>query len=381
MKKSKSQALRVDWVNAGFLLTTGLVALTVQPLYLYANGVSRGVVAVFLFYLIATGLSITGGYHRLFSHRSYRASRVVKLFYLIFGSAACQNSALKWSSDHRRHHAYTEQEQDPYNINKGFFWAHMGWVFFIDPGGKPLTNVKDLAKDPLVRWQDRHYVPMAITVGGIIPLLIGFALGDALGCFLLAGVTRTVLVHHATFLINSVCHLWGDRPFSLAETASNNVWVAFLTHGEGYHNFHHQFPYDYRNGHRWYHWDPTKWFIRTLQVFGLTGDLRRARDEQIFKAMVRVQRQLAQQQLSRHPVTVRQAIEDRLHAASESLISLRIRCERLRTEYYSLKKSGDETCHAIAERLRQEIRLARDQFRSAHEAWNLLLQSPLQAYA
>ena len=379
MKRSKTEIRQIDWTNVLFLSLTAIAALTVQPLYLYAYGLSWPVLGVFVFYLITTGLAITGGYHRLFAHRAYRANNIVKLFCLLFGAAACQNSALKWASDHRNHHAYTEKEKDPYNINKGFFYAHMGWVLYKEAQPTSFDNVNDLSKDPLVCWQHRHYTSMAILTGGGIPLLIGYFLGDLWGCFLLAGVTRTVLVHHATFLINSICHTWGNRPYSLRDTARDNALVAFLTYGEGYHNYHHQFPYDYRNGIRWYQWDPSKWLIKTLQMVGWADQLRQAPEDLIFKARIRVEAQLIQQKLTRHRVQFRQTMEEKVHTAYEALIKARSRWEDLKAEYRMVKNSMDHKYHEIAARLEQEMQIARDHFHAAQEAWSLLVQGCLQS--
>jgi stearoyl-CoA desaturase (delta-9 desaturase) len=214
-------SLSIHWVNTLFLTMTALIALIGTPLHIYTIGTSWPLIGVFVFYLAATGLSITGGYHRLFAHHTYQANRMVKLFYLLFGAAACENSALRWALDHRNHHRFVDQEGDPYNIRYGC--------------------VRDLMEDPLVRWQHRFYLPIAIFVGGGLPLLIGYFLGNALGCFLLAGVARTVIVHHSTFLINSLCHFMGKQPYSLADSSRDSAFVALLTCGEGYHNFHHRF--------------------------------------------------------------------------------------------------------------------------------------------
>jgi stearoyl-CoA desaturase (delta-9 desaturase) len=379
LNRSKTEIRRIDWINVLFLSLTALTALTVQPIYLYTYGLSWLVLGVFVFYLITTGLAITGGYHRLFAHRAYRANKIVKLLCLLFGAAACQNSALKWASDHRDHHTYTEKEKDPYNINRGFFYAHMGWVLYKEAQPPSFNNVRDLSKDPLVRWQHRHYISIAVLTGGGIPLLIGYLLGDLWGCFLLAGVTRTVLVHHATFLINSICHTWGNRPYSLRDTARDNALVAFLTYGEGYHNYHHQFPYDYRNGIRWYQWDPTKWLIKTLQVIGWVDQLRKAPEDLIFKARIRVEAQLVQQKLTRHRLPFRQIMEQRLYAAYEALLRAMAHRDKLIAEYRMVKDSMDHKRHEFAARLEHEIQIARERFHAAHEAWFLLVQGCLES--
>ena len=359
---------------------TPLIALIGEPLYAHAYGISWPVILVFAFYMVATGLSITAGYHRLFSHRAYRTNAPVRLFFLLFGAAACQNSALKWSADHRDHHAYTEQEKDPYNIYKGFFHAHIGWVMMKGAGRKSFENAKDLSEDPLVMWQYRHYLSLAIFIGGVLPFIIGYFLSDAWGCFLLAGITRTVIVHHSTFLINSLCHWMGRQPYSFL-TARDSAIVAFLTYGEGYHNFHHQFQFDYRNGIRWYQWDPTKWLIRGMEMLGWANQLRKASDELIFKARVRVQRELVEKWLARHSDEFRVRMEERVQHAYQSLLTARAKWERLKVEYHSMKDSMDHKRHEIAERMKQEIQIARDHFHSTHQAWALLIQGCMEPAA
>ena len=220
------------------------------------------------------GLAITGGYHRLFAHRTYRSHSLLELFYLCFGAGAAQNSALKWSSDHRIHHTHCDREMDPYNIRRGFFWAHMGWVFFKDPDEKP-DNVRDLEKDALVRFQDRFYLPLAVFFGGVVPAAIASLWGDSLGGFLVAGVLRLVLQYQSTFSINSLAHTIGTRPYSKKTSARDSFVTAIFSFGEGYHNFHHRFPGDYRNGIRAWHFDPTKWWLWGLSKAGFVKDLKR----------------------------------------------------------------------------------------------------------
>jgi stearoyl-CoA desaturase (delta-9 desaturase) len=230
-----------------------------------------------------SGISITGGYHRLFAHRSYRCVRPVSLFYLLFGAAAVQNSVLTWASDHRRHHADTDGDTDPYDARRGLWWSHIGWVFRDDPA-RDYTNVRDLAADPLVAWQHRFYFPIAIGMAGAAPAFVALAWGDPAGGALWAGAIRLVAQYHTTFAINSVAHRFGRQPYTAATSARDNVLVAFLTMGEGYHNFHHRFPSDYRNGVRWFNYDPTKWLVSGLSTVGLTSDLKRVSRDAVVRA-------------------------------------------------------------------------------------------------
>ena len=232
----------------------------------------------------ATGLSITGGYHRHFAHISYKAHPAVRLFYLIVGAGAKENSALNWAADHRLHHRYVDTDRDPYNAGQGFWFSHMGWIFYQTPKTRDFTIVGDLLRDRWIRWQHRHHVAIAMIVGFGLPLAIGLAIGRPVGALLWGGVIRVVFVHHMTFFINSLAHMTGTQPYSKTDTSRDSWWLALLTNGEGYHNFHHRFPSDYRNGISWYQWDPTKWLIAGLHVAGMTRKLHRIPAHLILKS-------------------------------------------------------------------------------------------------
>lgn len=286
IQNSKNER-KIDWVNTLFLTLTPVAAIILSTIYFLNNGfeISQILLAVVLYYV--TGMSITAGYHRLFSHRTYKANNFVKLMLLLFGAATFQNSALKWSADHRVHHNHVDDEKDPYNINKGFWYAHIGWIFFQE---KALETKfpKDLTNDPLVMWQHRNYYWLCVAMGFIFPTVCGYFLGSALGGFALAGLARVVVVHHCTFFINSLCHIVGTRPYTDTNTARDSALMAVLSYGEGYHNYHHFFPTDYRNGVKWYHFDPTKWLIRSLAFIGLTKDLKSVPERLINEARLQM---------------------------------------------------------------------------------------------
>lgn len=231
-------------------------------------------------------LATTGGYHRLFAHRAYRASWPVRLFYLLFGAASGQASVLRWASDHRLHHARVDTDRDPYSIRKGFWWAHIGWLFFRFDSDPKL--VRDLQADPIVRLQHRFYLPLLIAMGFGVPMLLAWTWGDAVGGLLLAGFARLMVQYQATFCINSLAHTIGTRPYSTEVSARDSVWTAIVTLGEGYHNYHHRFPGDYRNGIRFFHFDPTKWWVWLLSKVGLASGLRRAPETAIRAAREKV---------------------------------------------------------------------------------------------
>jgi stearoyl-CoA desaturase (delta-9 desaturase) len=282
---------RINWTTSSFLMGTLVLTLTAVPLYLWYFGVDWFQVAVLAVLATATGFSITLGYHRLFSHMTFRARLPVRLFTLIFGAAAFENSVLMWASDHRRHHKHVDHDEDPYDITKGFFHAHIGWMLFKLWPQPPLDNVADLKKDPLVVWQDRHIHRLAVMVSFILPTLAGFLWDGwvgALGGFLIGGVAKVVMLQHCTFLINSACHTLGRQPYSTRCSARDSLFMALFTFGEGYHNYHHEFQHDYRNGVKPWQWDPTKWMIWILSKLRLTSGLRRVPQDTIESTQARV---------------------------------------------------------------------------------------------
>ena len=275
---------KVNWLISSFLIGTLFLSLTAVPAYLFFFGLDFFQIVLFIVMFCACGFSITVGYHRLFSHLTFQAHWTVRLFTLIFGAGAFENSALLWACEHRSHHKHVDHEEDPYCISKGLFHAHIGWLLFkLDPP-PPFDNVADLQKDPLVRWQNRYIHLIAACVAFVLPATIGFLWGgwkSALGAFLIAGVARVVILQHCTFCINSLCHYLGTRPYSSKCSARDSWLMALVTFGEGYHNYHHEFQYDYRNGVKPWQFDPSKWIIWTLAKLRLAGKLRRVATEKI----------------------------------------------------------------------------------------------------
>ena len=289
---------RVMWVNIAFFLITTLLGLVGAPLYFIRSGISISEILLFTFYICATSFSITVGYHRLFAHAAFKANALIRFATLFFGAAAFEQSALKWASQHRDHHRYVDTDRDPYSIKKGFFYAHMGWLIFwehyYDCG-----NVRDLQKSRLIMHQHRFYPLWAVTAGILTPVVIGALTGHMMGAFLLSVCARLAVVHHATWCINSVCHTFGKATYDIYSSARDHWLAAIITNGEGYHNYHHHFPWDYRNGVRWYHWDPTKWGIAILSRLGLVWDLRRVSGFRILAARLAAENQRIADRLER----------------------------------------------------------------------------------
>ncbi|CCM02507.1 uncharacterized protein FIBRA_04609 [Fibroporia radiculosa] len=243
-----------------------------------------------VFYYFVTGLGITAGYHRLWAHRSYNASKTLKYMLATAGAGAVEGSIKWWSRGHRAHHRYTDTELDPYNAHMGFWWSHIGWMI-VKPRRKPgVADVSDLSRDEVVRWQHRWYLHLIIGMGFLLPMAVaGLGWGDWAGGFFFAGAARLCFVHHSTFCVNSLAHWLGETPFDDKHTPRDHVITALVTVGEGYHNFHHQFPMDYRNAIKWYQYDPTKWFIWTMSQFGLASHLKVFPDNEVRKGQLAMQ--------------------------------------------------------------------------------------------
>jgi len=270
-------------LNAAFLLITPLLAIAGMIWYFTTQPFSWAPILACVLLHIVTGIGITAGYHRLFSHRSYKANRLVTFTFAIIGAASWQNSAVEWCSDHRRHHRMVDTDNDPYNAKRGFWWSHMLWIMHEGRFHGDLNNVKDLLKDPILAWQHRYYWPLSIAFNVGVPVLLGVMTNDIAGMLLWAGLIRVVSGHHTTFLINSWAHIFGSQPYSNQNTARDSWWLAFFTYGEGYHNYHHAFETDFRNGRAWYHWDPGKWAIMAMYWMGFASDLRRIPDHMVLR--------------------------------------------------------------------------------------------------
>jgi len=363
----------VRWQNTAFLFATFLTTVIGVPIYLWNYGLNFFQATLFLFFLTATGLSITLGYHRLFSHLTFQASPIIKCLVLLFGAAAFEGTALVWVADHRRHHKFVDHDDDPYDITKGFFHAHIGWLLFRTSPDTPLTWVRDLQKDRLIVLQHRFYVPLAFFMGFGLPSFIGYCYGGgqaALGALLLAGIARIVFVHHMTFCINSLCHWMGRRPYSSKCTARDSLLMAFFTFGEGYHNYHHEFQHDYRNGVKYWQWDPTKWTIWLLSKIGLVRNLRTVPEDKILKAQIAEQQRRHAQHIAAQGTQLCAVKQGVLHAMQEALQEAMAHWE----EKLGAWRSAQERRHEISGRqlreLRRQLNEATARLRLALRQWD-----------
>ncbi|WP_373080001.1 acyl-CoA desaturase [Zhongshania sp.] len=287
------------WMQTILFSSTLLIALIGVPWYGFSQGFTWSGWLAFIVILGANGMSITAGYHRLWAHNSYKAHPLLKIMFALFGAAATQNSILIWASGHRRHHRHVDDiDNDPYSAKKGLWYSHIGWMLRnYEASSDDFSNARDLQRDKIVMWQHNNYLVLVLTMNIAPAVILGFITGNMLEHILLAGVLRLVVSHHTTFFINSLAHYWGRRPYTDENTARDNDFLALLTYGEGYHNYHHIFQNDYRNGIRWWHYDPTKWLIKSASWLGLTWDLRKVPDFKIQRAILTMQFKKAEQTL------------------------------------------------------------------------------------
>ncbi len=279
----------IIWLNVAIFVITFLVAAIAVPYRALTVGFDATEMLFALLCFIYCGMSITSGYHRLWSHRTYQAHWSLRFIFALGGAFALQNSILHWSSDHRIHHKHVDNNDiDPYSAKKGFWYSHIGWMCreYQAHRYNDYKNVRDLQKDNIVVWQHKYYLVLALLMNFGVPIAFGLWHGDVINSLLLVGVFRLVLSHHTTFFINSLAHIWGKQTYTDKNTARDNGFLALLTFGEGYHNYHHIFENDYRNGIRWWQFDPTKWLIKSCSWLGLTHSLRITPEDKIKKMRI-----------------------------------------------------------------------------------------------
>ena len=361
----------IHWPIASFIIGVHIAAAVGTYFYATLHGFSLSSVIIGSIFLFVTCFGISGGYHRLFAHATYEAHPVLKIFYLLFGAASFESSALKWASDHRRHHAYIDEDEDPYNIKRGFWWAHIGWILTKDPASQGISKVGDLERDPWIKFQHEHYGLVSLVTGLLLPWGIGALCGDAWGGLIVGGFLRIVFFYHSTFSINSVAHLWGSQPYS-DDDSSRDSWVtAFLTMGEGFHNFHHTFAADYRNGANPWEYDPTKWILNVFTVVGLAKNLIRTPEPVILKAKLRMQAKRAEAALQAHPHAA-----ENLRIAREKLEQLLDTWNAIKAEWAEERARLKDRSEALIAKLCHDMAESRRRYHEAYEAWIVALRNP-----
>jgi stearoyl-CoA desaturase (Delta-9 desaturase) len=361
-----TKSRELDWTNILFLSLTPIIGVFGTIAWTLHKGFQPWTLVLLVVSYLLVGLSITAGYHRLFSHRSYDASPIVQGFFAFFGALAAQNSILWWSSSHRVHHSHVDKEWDPYNIRRGFWWAHIIWIFHKNPErDETFENAKDLVANPVVMWQHKYNKVILIAGGFVLPALIGgLFFGDAIAGLLWGGFLRATLIHHSTFFVNSLAHKMGTPAYNYDVSARDNWMVALLTFGEGYHSFHHRFAADFRNGIQWYQWDPSKWLIRGLSRVGLASNLRTTPTPLIEKARMAASLRELEARLSAAPPDLATEVRRRINTATENL-------ERA---FELWKQHSIERAEGIGRQWRQTRRASMELVREARREWRAALR-------
>jgi stearoyl-CoA desaturase (delta-9 desaturase) len=282
-----------DRIATGIVTAVPVAALGFVAWQVWGDFLRWSDVIVFAIMYVATGLGVTVGFHRHFTHRSFKTSRPLRATLAVLGSAAIEGPIISWVADHRKHHTFSDQEGDPHSPHvghgggfrgalKGLFHAHVGWLFVHTERGARKRYARDLLADPIVTFVDRHFLAWAL--GGLgVAFALGWAIGGsfhaALTGLLWGGAVRMLVVHHVTYSINSLCHFFGRRRFATGDESRNLLWLAPFSFGESWHNNHHAFPTSAMHGMRAWELDPSALAIRGLEKLGLVWDVVRVDPE------------------------------------------------------------------------------------------------------
>jgi stearoyl-CoA desaturase (delta-9 desaturase) len=358
-----------NWDMFAFVVAYHIALVALLPAFI--SVFSWTAIALFLITYIIGGMSITVGYHRLYAHKAYTANPFFEWCVLLSSALAFEMSALMWSHDHRIHHNHVDTDKDPYSIDKGFWYAHILWLFdYKRDFDKSL--VADLLKNPRVMLQDKYYGLFLLGVNFAVFLLGWAATGSALASFYMGFLVRMAMIHHCTWFINSLCHTFGSRTYARELSAVDNAILATLTFGEGYHNYHHAFAADYRNGIRWYHFDPTKWTIWLASKFGLVKGLRVINEITVQKSLVSKDKKMILDHISQIDectAELKAKLEELSAAFEEKSAALMLKIREL-------KQASDEQ-RAL---LRQEIKSQRASLKETWDEWVEVTRSAAKQY-
>jgi stearoyl-CoA desaturase (delta-9 desaturase) len=277
----------------GLITAIPILALGLVAWQAWGSALRVSDLIVFAIVYLATGLGVTVGFHRHFTHRSFKAKRPLRALLAVLGSAAVEGPIISWVADHRKHHAFSDHEGDPHSPHvghgagirgafAGLAHAHVGWLFVHDQRGKRDRYAPDLLDDPIVRFVDRTFL-LWVTVGLAVPFGLGVAIGGSIDAgltgLLWGGAVRMLVLHHVTYSINSLCHFFGRRRFDTDDESRNLNWLALPSLGEAWHHNHHAFPTSARHGLRRIELDPSAWVIAGLERLHLASDVVRISPE------------------------------------------------------------------------------------------------------
>ena len=363
---------KINYITSIVLIVYPLLLFLLGSLYWAKYGIGKFEIlcTVISFYVFCISVGI--GIHRLWAHGSYKTNKVIEFILAVISAGTLQGPILAWASDHDKHHTYTDiPDKDPHTPLKycvlkganskcsmkaklkGFFWSHIGWMLFGESSQKHISTstLKRLGRNKIVVWQFRYYWQIATLVNTLLPFSIGYGIGGDLrygiAGFIFAGIGR-VIQQQATFCINSVAHFFGTKKY-INSTAGDIPILFFMFLGENWHNFHHAFPRDYRNGHKWYHLDIHKWIIVLMEKFGLAKSVVRTSRQRIEVKIEETKRQFvnnAKQQLNKADNMLSKLVETITERLDNSLSHLSVRAEkklkRLKQEALCIRINGQK---------------------------------------
>lgn len=290
-EEKEEYKLQIVWRNVFIMAALHLSAL--YGLYLcFVSAKWQTSLAAFIFYQMS-GLGITAGCHRLWAHRAYKARLPLRIFLAFIQTMAFQNHIYEWSRDHRVHHKYSETDADPHNANRGFFFAHVGWLLVrkhpeVIKKGRQIS-LDDIMQDPVVRFQKKYYLPLVLLCCFVIPTLVPHLLWNEslYNAFYICALFRYAFTLNMTWLVNSAAHFWGRHPYDKEISPAENSFTIVGAIGEGFHNYHHVFPWDYSASELGWRFNLTTIFINSMAAIGLAYDLKRVSPEMIRKRKAR----------------------------------------------------------------------------------------------
>ncbi|MFO8039028.1 MAG: fatty acid desaturase [Sodalinema sp.] len=272
MTVATPQKLSLNWFAVIWIATIHLLAcLAFFPSTFTWAGVG---VALFLHW-VTGALGVTMGWHRLISHRSYEVPKWLEHFLMFCGTLSCQAGPLDWVGMHRIHHKYSDTPADPHDSNKGFWWSHVGWMFFEIPAKEEASKmIKDIEDDPVYQFCQKFFIPIQVVLGVILYFLGDYLVGNGISFVVWGVFVRMVAMFHCTWFVNSATHKFGYRTYESGDDSRNCWWVALVTYGEGWHNNHHAFQYSARHGLKWWEIDVTWMMISALKAVGLAKKVK-----------------------------------------------------------------------------------------------------------
>lgn len=257
-----------DWAIIAYMVFLHIGALFA---FLPSNFSWAALGLALVLHWVTGGLGITLGFHRLVTHRSFQTPKWLEYFLVFCGTLACQGGPVQWVGLHRLHHLYSDQDLDPHNSNRGFWWSHMGWMLFHQPINEEVPRyTKDIGDDPVYQFLQKYFIPIQVVFGFLLYFIGGWP-------FVVWGIfARIVIVFHCTWFVNSATHKFGYQTYDCKDRSTNCWWVAVLTYGEGWHNNHHAFQFSARHGLTWWEIDFTWMTIQLLQALGLATKVKLA---------------------------------------------------------------------------------------------------------